>query len=149
MKEMEPQPERIMDLYEFEFNFMPFVAKCITKDGMDPEFYSSKADIIGITEMNCDRVGWDWNDISLADIRSGENSVLVLALPEPCEVPFAKYAAIVAHPDYRTEYFTLEKSFGCWMLCSLDGERHHNYGVVPECATPEEFVKAIEPYIKD
>ena len=130
MKETESQPDRIMDLYEFEYHLLPFIAKCIT-------------------EMNCDGVEWDWNDLSLADIRSGENSVLVFTLPEPYRVPLAKYAAIVAHPDFRTECFTLEKSYDCWMLCGVDGESHRNFGEVPECSSPEEFVKAIEPYITD
>lgn len=149
MKETESQPDRIMDLYEFEYHLLPFIAKCITEDAMDPEFYSSKADIIGVTEMNCDGVEWDWNDLSLADIRSGENSVLVFTLPEPYRVPLAKYAAIVVYPDFRTECFTLEKSYDCWMLCGVDGESHRNFGEVPECASPEDFVKAIEPYITD
>ena len=72
-------------------------------------------------------------------------AVVLVTMPEPRFVPEAYMVAVILHikeGKETVEFFTLEKSFGCTMLCgwSQDGN-HLNFGKGPE-PDADKFIEA-------
>ena len=69
--------------------------------------------------------------------------MFVYDFPTPFEVPLAKYGAVYVNKSKKIcGYFTLEKSFNDYMLCSASSDRHFVIGKRGDLSK-EEFVKDV------
>lgn len=139
-----------MDLYEFEYHFLPYLVNECSQRKLDPRALANKNFIKETVEANSGHVPWNWDDfqINLCDI--GDNPVLMYKFPEPDMTPLARFAAI-AFNNQKANYYTLEynnyQNNVSWFLCMTNENGHANSGQVEECTTIDEFARLIEEKI--
>lgn len=140
-------------LYTFEYKIMPMIAGSAIPGELNEEallnvksLINSLAEGYGLTlEFNPD-------EIKAQPFVRGDVRGIVYTFPEPFQMPLAKFGAIVFTSVTENRYFTLESSinFGddeskCWVLGETTASGSHgNFGMVPDCDSPEAFIDLLE-----
>ncbi|MDE6582646.1 MAG: hypothetical protein K2K47_09000 [Duncaniella sp.] len=140
-------------LYDFEYQIMPMIANAAIPGELNEEalldvkpVIKELADGYGLNlEFNPDEI------IAQPFVREDVRGI-VYTFPEPFKMPLAKYGAIIFTSVTENRYLTLESSlnFGegeekCWVLGETTEPGHHsNFGIVPDCDSPEAFIDLLE-----
>ncbi|MBD5369185.1 MAG: hypothetical protein HDR83_08005 [Bacteroides sp.] len=140
-------------LYDLEYKIMPDIANTTVPGELYEESLVDVKPVINalveyyglVLEFNPDEI------IAQPFVR-GDVRGVVYTFPEPLKMPLAKYGAIVFTSVTENRYFTLESSinFGegeskCWVLGeTVSAVSHRNFGMVPDCNSPEEFIDLLE-----
>ncbi len=140
-----------IDLYQFEFNFLRNVANTCSPSVESIEFLSNKDDeIFYVLEQLGYYLPDEHKEIKIKVIGKGDDGIVVWTMPEPKEMPLARYIAFV--PDKEANHYrlyTLERSINwdgegpAWILGYSYKDGHSNFGDVPYPSTPEKFVKEV------
>ena len=137
----------MMDLYEFEFKFMPFLIEECSSRKLDPRSLVEKDFIKMTVEQNTETVAWNWDDFEIKVEDTGDIPVIIYRFPEPDAAPLARFGAVVVNHD-GLAYYTLEfenySNKVSWHFCTMNHGEHRNLGKVHECTTTEEFAALIE-----
>lgn len=140
-------------LYDFEFRFLPAFAAGVKPDRAGTTELLS--DIGYICGKRLARAGYkfpfDYSDIKADVIGEGDSAIVVWTLPDPPEIPLAKYIAFVPDTETNTyKVYTLEKSIDwggseetVWILGIAQPSGHSNLGQIGYPATPAEFADII------
>ena len=122
--------QRRLALHRFEYTLLPIYVDGL-KSNADMEYKlidvsSWKEDIRFIA--NPEYI--DWDEISCEILGDWKTEcVYFYEFPTPFDIPLAKYGAIYVNKQKQIyNYFTLEKSYKAYMLCSPSREGHGNYG---------------------
>lgn len=140
-----------IDLYLFEYQYIPMIAKGVVPCETGLEILCNVDYITGPCLAN---FGYsfpeDQKDIKIDVIGKGEDAVAVWTMPEPKIIPLARYIAFV--PDLQANnymVYTLEKSIDwdgegqTWVLGLTCQDGHSNFGGVPYAETPDDFVNIV------
>lgn len=136
--------QRKTGLRLFEFSLLPTYVELLKKNEeqevrlIDESIW--KKDI----ESAIDPILIDWDEISCEVLGDWKTEyVFFYDFPVPLDVPLAKYGAIYVNKIKQIyKYFTLEKSSGGYMLCSVSTDEHLNYGERGDL-TKKEFLEEI------
>lgn len=146
----------LLGLYQFEYNFIPELIGYMLGKFSACEFLYYMSDLnwmIGdiMPKLNL-KCGFDTSTMDTFCSRENENDfIIVYTYPTPSNPPLAKYGAIVLNSECvnyytleKAEFFDSEKAEYGWMLGSMSAKlQHSNYGEVPECNSPERFIKLL------
>ena len=136
----------IMDLYEFEYHFLPYLVNECSQRKLDPRALADKNFIKETVEANSENVPWNWDDFQINVCDIGDSPVLMYKFPEPDMTPLARFAAITVD-NQGANYYTLEynnyKNKVSWYFCMTNEKGRTNLGQVDECATIEDFARFI------
>ncbi len=140
-----------IDLYQFEFNFLRNVANTCSPSVESIEFLSNKDDeIFYVLEQLGYYLPDEHKEIKIKVIGKGDEGIVVWTMPEPKEIPLARYIAFV--PDKSANHYrlyTLERSINwdgegpAWILGYSYENGHSNYGEIPYPSSSEKFVKQV------
>lgn len=135
---------RVMGLKLFEYTLIPTYVEHL-KEHPDGEFLL--VDVSTWKRNIASVVDWryiDWDEISCEIFGDSKTECLFLYdFPTPFDIPLAKYGAVYINKRKQIyNYYTLEKSFGGYMLCSPSKEYHVNYGEKGDMSKIE-FIKEI------
>ncbi len=138
-------PAKGMDLYEFEFRFLPFLFDKCNEGEISKDLLADKKYIMDSVSHNAPACTWDWSefDIKTADMEGAE-SVIVFTFPlEDTPLPRCKYAAAVF--GQKAGFYTLEHGANdTWFFCRQSGSTHSNFGEVERCDSIREFLSLLE-----
>lgn len=136
-----------MDLYRFEFNFLIDVADTCVPSADSIEILSNEDDAIFYL---LEQIGYYLSvqgEIKIDIIGEGDEGIVVWTMPEPKEIPLARYIAFVPDKEANNyRLYTLERSLNwddidpVWILGYCYNGGHSNFGEIPYPSTPEEFV---------
>lgn len=145
-----------LKLYEFEFKFLPEIAREALPTESGQKFLCDKDYVIGFrAHLSGYTLPVDKKDIRVVVIGEGLDGVVVWTMPYPEDVPLARYLAFV--PDREANkyiIFTLERTYDFdgkgaqWILGEINDHRIFNYGIVEYPFTPEDFVALVMAHIK-
>ena len=135
---------RKQGLYSFEYEVMPLYVEFL-ENNPDAEYIlidSSiwKKDIATFSQTKY----IEWDEIS-CEIIGDMNSefVILYEFPKPFDIPLAKYGAVyINKQSHIYNYYTLEKSYHGYILCSLSTKIHSNYGERNDMSK-EDFIKEL------
>ena len=144
-------------IYQMEYSLVPMLTNMKYEDGMFV-FEAAPLDEL-LMAMSQGDFGYDFNVAEITTDYFDCDSIrfVVYTFPTPTQIPEAKYGAF-AFRNGKAKYFTLELSLPfsmfseiddseepepCWVFGTTRPGEHSNYGVVPPCATPEEFVNLL------
>ncbi len=139
-----------MDLYRFEFNFLIDVADTCVPSADSIEILSNEDDAIFYL---LEQIGYYLSvqgEIKIDIIGEGDEGIVVWTMPEPKEIPLARYIAFVPDKEANNyRLYTLERSLNwddidpVWILGYCYNGGHSNFGEIPYPSTPEEFVNQV------
>ncbi|MDE6023026.1 MAG: tetratricopeptide repeat protein, partial [Muribaculaceae bacterium] len=125
-----------IDLYSFEFQFLPMFARELKPGETALEILCNKQYIIGIIlPGNGYSIPVDIGEIRVDKIGNGDGAIVVWTMPEPKKIPLARYIAFV--PDMAGDnysVYTLERSLDwdgngpLWVLGLTQKSGHSNFG---------------------
>lgn len=130
-------------LYELEYRLIPIYVWQMERNIVDAatlyDFTAWSKDLI--RRMHSTKV-IDWNEI-VCDVMGDSNSecLVVYVFPTPFKEPLAKFGAVYINKLKKMyAYYTLEKSYNGYMLCSTDVDGHYILGKREEMSK-KEFLK--------
>ena len=140
-----------IDLYGFEFQFLPYFASRVVPGETGLEILCNKEYVIGIKlAENGYSIPIDITDVKVDRIGEGEDTIVVWTMPEPEKVPLARYIAFVPDKEAGNYHvYTLERSFDwdgngpLWILGLTRKDEHSNFGDIPYPETPQEFAEQV------
>lgn len=140
-----------IDLYEFEFRFLPVVANSVSPGEQGVEILSDTEYLMReiLPRFGC-FVALNPNEIKTEAVGEGDETVVVWKMPQPEKMPLAGYVAFVPEKEsdkYKVFYLELSINFDgdgpAWVLGVINDEGHANYGSVKDPQSSENFVKLI------
>lgn len=140
-----------IDLYRFEFSFLRDVADtCVpSKDSIDI-LLNKDNEIFYLLEQIGYYLPEDQKEIKFDVIGVGDDAIVVWTMPEPKEIPLARYIAFVPDKEANNyRLYTLERSLNwdgiepLWILGLTYKDGHSNFGDILYPSTPEEFVTQV------
>ena len=133
-------PAQEIGMYDYFFSWLPMIgsmAEEITDKALftTPHLANSR-----LPEINNMRPPFTDDQIAAETVSIGDVSIAIWRFPEPETVPMCLYAAFV--PDCKTyDYYTIEISLdNIWVLGSMKGQTHSNYGEVRRPENAADFV---------
>lgn len=137
-----------IDLYQFEFSFLKNVAnKCSPSIDSLNILLNKDNEIFNLLEQMGYYLPEDQNEIKTDVIGEGDEAIVVWTMPEPKEIPLARYIAFVPDKDANNyRLYTLERSLNwdgidpVWILGYSYNGGHSNFGEIPYPSSAEEFV---------
>ena len=145
-----------IDLYQFEFSFLRDIAdtNSPSMDSMDI-LLNKDNKIFYLLEQIGYYLPEDQKEIKFDVIGEGDEAIVVWTMPEPKEIPLARYIAFVPDKEANNyRLYTLERSLNwdgidpVWVLGYTYKNGHSNFGEVPYPSTPEEFVRQVLKIVK-
>ncbi len=137
----------IMDLYSFEYRFLPRMVYECSLGLINRVQIEDKESIIYLVYWNCDSVEWNWEEFNATKQIIGDKDIVLYTFPEPTITPLAKFAAVI-ESGAELAYYTLEldkyKNKTTWYLCRQTIEQHFNMGPVEACETINDFSGLIQ-----
>ncbi|MDE5786411.1 MAG: hypothetical protein K2H98_07760 [Duncaniella sp.] len=140
-------------LYDLEYKIIPVISNSSVPGELNEESLLDLKPVINtLVENYALALEFDPNDIKVQPFVRGDVRGIVYTFPDPYKIPLAKFGAIVFTSVTENRYFTLEASinFGeeeseCWILGETSAPgTHRNFGIVPDCESPEAFIDVLE-----
>ena len=144
-----------INLYEFEFRFLPVVANSVSPDEQGVEILIDTEYLMReiLPRFGC-FVILNPNEIKTEVVGDGNEAVVVWQMPQPEKMPLAGYIAFVPEKESdKYKVFYLESSINfdgegpAWVLGVMNDDGHANYGSVKDPQSPENFVKLIRKLV--
>ncbi|MDE6485389.1 MAG: hypothetical protein K2L14_08350 [Duncaniella sp.] len=143
----------VFRLYDLEYQIMPMIANSAIPGELNEEALTDIKPVINaLAEGYSLELEFNPDEIVAQPFVRGDVRGIVYTFPEPFKMPLAKFGAIVFTSVTENRYFTLESSlkFGedeskCWVLGETSAPgNHRNFGIVPDCDSPEAFIDLLE-----
>ncbi len=145
-----------MDLYPFEFQFLPSLATQLSPGKESQRILCNpKTMIKDLPFSNGYIVDLNPKDVKVTKVGEGVETAIVWTMPDPEKMPFPKYIAFVPNSEksgYSVYYLELSISFNddgqVWVLGRSEGDSHRNFGLIPYPETAEKFIESINKRMK-
>lgn len=141
--------KRKMDLYTYEYSFMPFL---LSQTKPEPGAFITLSNIQEITTITIPDLGYecdfDTSEMNAEIFDTELGKMIIYTYPAPTRIPLAKYGAVI-ELDGEWKYYTLEKSLeGYWVLGAQSADSHSNFGVVSDCTNPKQFADTVIGHLR-
>ncbi|MDE6553366.1 MAG: tetratricopeptide repeat protein [Muribaculaceae bacterium] len=145
-----------IDLYRFEYSFLRYIANsCIPSTDSIDILLNKDNEIFHLLEQIGYYLPEEQKEIKIDMIGEGDEAIVVWTMPEPKEIPLARYIAFVPDKEANNyRLYTLERSLNwdgidpVWILGYSYADGHSNFGEIRYPSTPEEFVDQVLKVMK-